>query len=133
MTNWLELTTDEMLSHLKEVFYDYKVEPVTGKWTKFEVRKKDIENVGDRFRPISVYTYSDPIDEKCKWYFSFKTNYTQSSPEIPVEIGISEYYKYLYENLMDQEELTRELTREIFNIGKNKDNIRDWKLNNLGI
>ena len=36
---------------------------------------------------------------------------------------------------MEQEELTRELTRTIINISKeeNKSNIRDWKLNNLGV
>ena len=145
MTNWLELTTDEMLSYLKEVFFDYKVEPVRGKWTKFEVRKRDLDvydhdlDVYDDyvFKSISVYTYSeDPRDdEKCKWYFSFYNMYHKESKETPIEIGISEYYKYLYEKLMEQEELTRQLTIDIININKeeSKSNIRDWKLNNLGL
>jgi hypothetical protein len=137
MTNWLELTTDEMLNHLREVFTDYKIEPVRGKWTKFEVRKRDLDVYDHVFKSISVYTYSeDPIDgEKCKWYFSFYNMYHKESKETPIEIGISEYYKYLYEKLMEQEELTRQLTIDIININKEegKSIIRDWKLNNLGV
>lgn len=135
--NWLELTTDEMLDHLREVFTGYKVEPVRGTWTKFELRKRDLDIYDHVFKSISVYTYSeDPKeDEKCKWYFSFYNMYYSESKETAIEIGISEYYKYLYEKLMEQEELTRELTRTIINISKeeNKYNIRDWKLNNLGV
>lgn len=132
--NWLELTKDEMLSHLKEVFFDYKVEPVRGRWTKFDIRKRDLDQY-DVFKSISVYTYSeDPRDdEKCKWYFSFFNMYYNESKETAIEIGISEYYKYLYEELMEQELLTKELTKNIVNINKeeNKSNIRDWKLSNL--
>lgn len=132
--NWLELTKDEMLSHLKEVFFDYKVEPVRGRWTKFDIRKRDLDQY-DVFKIISVYTYSeDPRDdEKCKWYFSFFNMYYNESKETAIEIGISEYYKYLYEKLMEQELLTKELTKNIVNINKeeNKSNIRDWKLSNL--
>ena len=135
--NWLELTKDEMLSHLKEVFFDYKVEPVRGPWTKFDIRKRDLDQYDHVFKSISVYTYSeDPRDdEKCKWYFSFFNMYYTESKETAIEIGISEYYKYLYEKLMEQEELTRELTATIINISKEegKSTIRDWKLNNLGV
>lgn len=133
--NWLELTKDEMLSHLKEVFFDYKVEPVRGRWTKFDIRKRDLDQYDHVFKSISVYTYSeDPRDdEKCKWYFSFFNMYYNESKETAIEIGISEYYKYLYEKLMEQELLTKELTKNIVNINKeeNKSNIRDWKLSNL--
>lgn len=135
--NWLELTKDEMLSHLKDVFFDYDVKPVKGKWTKFALNPRDLDQYDHVFKSISVYTYSeDPKeDEKCKWYFSFFNMYYNESKETAIEIGISEYYKYLYEKLMEQEELTRELTRTIINISKeeNKYNIRDWKLNNLGV
>ena len=135
--NWLELTTDEMFDHLRDVFTDYKVEPVRGPWTKFELRKRDLDIYDHVFKSISVYTYSeDPKeDEKCKWYFSFFNMSYNVSKETPMEIGISEYYKYLYEKLMEQEELTRELTRAIININdeENKSIIRDWKLNNLGV
>ena len=137
MNDWLELTKDEMFSHLKEVFFDYKVEPARGKWSKFDIRKRDLDQYDHVFKSISVYTYSeDPRDdEKCKWYFSFYNMYHSESKETPIEIDMSEYYKYLYEKLMEQEELTRELTRAIISINKeeNKSNIRDWKLNKLGL
>lgn len=131
--NWLELTTDEMLNHLREVFTDYKVEPTKGKWTKFDIQKNDRDKY--YFKSISVYTYTEnpKDDEKCKWYFSFYNMFYRESSETPIEIGISEYYKYLYEKLMEQELLTKELTKTIVNINKeeNKSNIRDWKLSNL--
>ena len=135
--NWLELTKDEMFDHLREVFTDYKIEPVRGPWTKFELRKRDLDIYDHVFKSISVYTYTkDPKDdERCKWYFSFFNMSYNESKETAVEIGISEYYKYLYEKLMEQEELTRELTATIINISKEegKSTIRDWKLNNLGV
>ena len=135
--NWLELTKDEMLSHLKEVFFDYNMKPVKGRWTKFALNPRDLDQYDHVFKSISVYTYSeDPKeDEKCKWYFSFFNMYYNESKETAIEIDISEYYKYLYEKLMEQEELTRELTATIINISKeeNKSTIRDWKLNNLGV
>lgn len=135
--SWLELTTDEMLNHLREVFTDYKVEPVRGPWTKFELRKRDLDIYDHVFKSISVYTYTEnpKDDEKCKWYFSFFNMYYNESKEVPVEIGISEYYKYLYEKLMEQEELTRDLTLKIIHLNheENKSDIRDWKLNNIGI
>lgn len=135
--NWLELTTDEMFDHLREVFKGYKVEPVIGPWTKFELRKRDLNVYDHIYTTIAVYTYSDrPTDEqKCKWYFSFHNMYQKESKDTPIVKGISEYYKYLYEKLMEQQELTRELTSEIINISneENKSIIRDWKLNNLGV
>ena len=131
--SWLELTTDEMLNHLREVFTDYEIGLITGTWTKFELRRRGL----DIFKCISVDTYTEnpKDDEKCKWYFSFINMYYKDCKEVPVEITISEYYKYLYEKLMEQEELTRELTLKIIHLNYevNKSDIRDWKLNNIGI